>query len=168
MPMKILCLAATVAGTVALLVPSSQVAAQATIHHNAPAVHFDEEERHHISVFTGATDIINHAESAFTLGIDYEFRINRLVGLGFIAERAFGDIDATTLFAVTDIHLWRGLVTQLGAGFESSHGETYFAARIGALYEIEISGGFTFAPQFHYDFSEEDSLVFGLSIGRAF
>ncbi len=166
--MKPTCLMTAIIGLAlaTLLMPAAT--AQSGGHHTTSTVHFNEDERHHISVFAGGTDIAGESETAVTLGIDYEYRINRLLGLGFIAERAFGDIDSTTLFVVTDIHLWRGLVTQLGAGAEISHGETYFAARIGALYEFEVSDGFTFAPQLHYDFSEEDSLVFGISIGRAF
>jgi len=157
------------AATVAFsLLHAPLATAQSGEHHSASTVHFDKGERHHISVFAGGTDITGESETAFTLGVDYEYRVNRILGLGFIAERAFGEIDSTTLFAVADIHLWRGLVTQLGTGVEISHGNTYFAARLGALYEFEVGEGFTLAPQLHYDFSEEDSLVFGISIGRAF
>lgn len=166
--MKPLCLIAAIIGVALLTLPTPAATAQSGVHHTTSTIHFDQDERHHISVFAGGTDITGESETAFTLGIDYEYRVNRLLGLGFIAERAFGDIDSTTLFAVTDIHLWRGLVTQLGVGAEISHGETYFAARIGALYEFEVGEGFTLAPQLHYDFSEDDSLVFGISIGRAF
>ena len=41
--------------------------------------------------------------------------------------------------------------------------------RIGTIYEFELGGGFTLAPQVHYDFSDgEDAFVFGAAFGRAF
>ena len=132
-------------------------------------VEFDEEKRHHLSTLIGGSYIDSADETVFTLGVDYEYRVNRLLGFGFVAEQAFGDIDATTLLAVTDIHVWRGLAFQVGPGVEFVDDETYAVGRLGALYEIELEGDFTIAPQVHYDFSEgEDAIVFGIAIGRAF
>lgn len=132
-------------------------------------VEFHEDKRHHLSALIGGSYIDAADETVFTLGVDYEYRINPLLGVGFVAEQAFGDIDATTLLAVTDIHVWRGLAFQVGPGVEFVDDETLAVGRFGALYEIEFEGRFTISPQIHYDFSEgEDAVVFGIAIGRAF
>ncbi len=131
-------------------------------------VEFDEARRHHLSLVTAGTNIPEENETAFTIGLDYEYRANRLLGFGFVAEHAFEAVDATTVLAVADIHLWRGLAIQVGPGIEILDGDVVAAGRIGALYEIEIGEHFTLSPQVHYDISEEDGIVFGVSIGRNF
>ena len=126
----------------------------------------------HLSLVVAASD--DREETAATLGLDYEYRANALLGVGFVAEYAFEEIDATTLLAVVDIHLWRGLVIQTGPGVEFVHGggeedaEQEFAFRVGALYEIE-QGHFPFSPQLHYDYTTgADSIVFGGAFGFGF
>ncbi len=131
-------------------------------------VEFHEDRRHHVSLVVAGTSIPTEDETAFTLGGDYEYRVNRLIGLGFVAEHAFEDVGATTLLAVADIHVWRGLAIQAGPGIEIIDGDAVAAGRIGALYEFELGGGATLAPQLHYDISEEDGVVFGVAFGRAF
>lgn len=131
-------------------------------------VEYNEQTPHHFSVLTGGTDILDEGLTGFTLGGDYEYRINRLLGLGVVLEHAFGAIDATTILGVTDVHIWKGFVVQLGAGVEFIDREEYFVARVGALYEFEFDGGYTIAPQVHYDISHKDSLVFGTSYGVTF
>lgn len=131
-------------------------------------VEFNEEERHHLSIITGGSALTGESESAFTLGLDYEYRISRLIGVGIVAEQAFGDLDATTLLAVADIHVWRGFAFQVGPGVEFIDNESHFVARLGALYEFEFGEGYTVSPQVHYDFSTEDTIVFGLAFGVAF
>ncbi|MEP1229509.1 MAG: hypothetical protein ABJG88_02420 [Litorimonas sp.] len=144
----------------------------AAIPHHAFAqidVEFDEEKPHHLSIFTGGSYIDEADKTVFTLGVDYEYRLTPLIGLGFVAEQAFGEIDATTLIAVADIHLWKGLAIQVGPGIEFVDNETFAVGRIGALYEVEFEHEFTISPQLHYDISGgENAIVFGLAVGKAF
>ena len=127
------------------------------------------EKPHHLSVVIGATHVPKADETGFTLGVDYEYRLNRTLGLGFVAEHAFGPIDSTTLLAVADIHVAGGLAIQAGPGVEFLHGESFFVTRLGALYELEVGEDFTVSPQLHYDFSaHEDAIVFAIAIGKAF
>jgi hypothetical protein len=122
---------------------------------------------HHLSlVVAGTTD---DEETAFTLGVDYEYRLTQLLGLGAVVEYAFEDIDALTLLGVADVHVWRGLAIQTGPGVEFIGGESpEFVYRIGALYEFEIES-FTLAPQVHYDATTgEDAVVYGISVGFSF
>ena len=133
------------------------------------AVDEADEGSHHLSVISGLTYVEEADETAYTLGIDYEYRVSELLGVGFVAERAFGDVDATTLLAVADFHLTEGLAMQVGPGIEFAEGEEFAVGRFGVLYEFELGGGFTISPQAHYDLSElEDAFVFVIGMGRAF
>ena len=131
-----------------------------------------EEHPHHISLLVAGTD--DDEETAFTLGVDYEYRVSEFLGLGAVLEYATEDIDATTALVVADLHIWRGLAIQTGPGVERIDGddgnsdETEAIYRIGALYELEV-GRYTVSPQIHYDFSSgEDAVVFGLAFGFSF
>ena len=131
----------------------------------------EEEGPHHLSIIAGATIIdAQESESAFTLGLDYEYRVSDRLGLGVVVEHAFGPIESTTLLAVADIHLWKGLAIQTGPGVEFiDDKEEAFVLRLGALYEWELGDGFTVSPQVHYDFSDaEDAVVVAIGFGRAF
>jgi len=125
----------------------------------------------HLSLFLGNTHLQVPGESdedAFTLGIDYEYRVSKRIGVGGVAEYAFGGLDATTLLAAVDVHLYKGAVMQLGLGVEFVDDQTNELGRVGILYEFEFSE-ITVSPQFHFDVtSAEDSLVFGLAVGRNF
>jgi len=155
-------------GFIALFMCFSPVFAMAQID-----VEYEEEHPHHGSVVVAGTSVLSADETAFTLGVDYEYRVNELIGVGGVVEYAFGDIDALTLLAVADVHLWRGLAMQIGPGVEfvddGEETETFAIGRIGALYELEFGEGYTISPQFHYDISNgEDAIVFGVALGLAF
>jgi len=130
-----------------------------------------EKHPHHLSVITGGTH--DHDETAFTLGLDYEYRVNRLLGLGTVAEYAFHHLDSWTILAVADVHVWRGLALQTGPGIEivdedEGH-EEEFVYRAGLLYEFELPRRFTVSPQVHYDVGTGiNALVFGLAVGVNF
>lgn len=132
------------------------------------AIAGDLTHRNHLSVLTGGTHIPHVDATAWTLGLDYEYRVNHPLGLGMVVEHAFGELDATTVLAVADIHLRRGLVLQVGPGIEFIDGHSTLVGRVGALYEFEFSNHFTISPQLHYDVSRENSIVFGLAAGMSF
>ena len=138
---------------------------------NENPTHQDEHHlphgRHHISLFLGATDL--EGSTGFTQGIDYEYRVNKVLGLGGVAEYALGGIEAWTILAVADIHLNSGLILQVGPGFEHGEEEDVFVARLGALYEFEF-GKYTISPQVHFDdhAGSEDAVVYGIAFGFSF
>ncbi|MCG8414312.1 MAG: hypothetical protein MI746_08850 [Pseudomonadales bacterium] len=127
------------------------------------------EAPHHLSVLLGDTHIDGEGDNA-TIGIDYEYRISELTGLGFVLEHAFGDLEATTLLAVADIHLHEGWVMQIGPGYEWEEEEDTFVGRIGILYEFEWENGFTLSPQLHWDYHDgsHNAFVAGFALGFAF
>ena len=140
------------------------------------------EHPHHVSALVAGTYVGEEEgddESAFTLGFDYEYRLNQRLGLGVVAERAFDPIEATTVLAVADIHLWQGLCVQVGPGVEVIDAEApperprpdddeLFVLRLGMLYELEFER-FTFSPQLHFDKTDEaEAWVLGGAFGFAF
>ena len=135
--------------------------------------HHRNDHPHHLSVFVGETEFEGDKDkSGFTLGIDYEYRVNDLIGLGTVAEYAYGDIDALTVLAVADIHITHRFIIQTGPGYEwvdNNSKDNSWVYRVGALYEFNL-GRFTVSPQAHWDFHDatDDALVLGLAVGMAF
>lgn len=122
----------------------------------------------HLSVFTGNTDFSEHG-SGLTLGIDYEYRVSPLLGLGSVIEYAYGSLDALTVLAVADIHVTEQFIVQVGPGFEHSSEHDFAVTRLGALYEYRYHG-YTVSPQLHvdYHFGHSSSVVAGLALGFDF
>ena len=133
-------------------------------------LHYQAHGPHHLSVFFGVTEIDEEElDTAFTLGLDYEYRVSRLLGVGAVTEHAFGALDATSVLAVVDVHIVQGFALQVGTGVEFSSEDDVAIGRVGGLYETAF-GAYTVAPQIHDDIHDKhkDALVFGLALGRAF
>ena len=125
-----------------------------------------KEEPHHLSMLVAGT--FEQVEAAPSIGVDYEYRLNPFLGIGAVAERAFGEIETTTLIGAADLHFTDHLIAQIGPGIEFVRGEQEPMFRIGMLYEFE-QHGYTISPQLHYDWtSGEDAIVFGLAFGVGF
>ena len=123
---------------------------------------------YHLSVVLADTHINGEGNNP-TVGIDIEYRASQLLGLGAVLEYAWGELDATTVLAVADIHLHDGWVVQVGPGFERRGGEDVFVSRVGLLYEFEWDN-LTLSPQLHWDYhdGEEDAVVAGFAFGFSF
>ena len=123
---------------------------------------------HHLSVLVANTHASGEGNSP-TVGLDYEYRVNALLGVGAILERAGGKLNATTMLAVADIHFRSGLIMQVGPGFERSHHDSIFVTRLGVLYEFEVEN-FTISPQLHWDYhnGESNTIVAGAAFGFSF
>lgn len=124
--------------------------------------------RHHLSLLLADTHVSGEGDNP-TLGVDYEYRVNELVGVGAILEKAYGELDATTLLAVADIHFQNGLIVQVGPGFERKDDESVLVARLGVLYEFEFEN-LTLSPQLHWDYHqhEPNAVIAGAAFGVAF
>ena len=70
---------------------------------------------HHLSILLEDTRIDGEGDNS-TFGIDYEYRVSPLIGLGAVIEHAYGELDATTLLALADIHIYEGFTMQVGRG----------------------------------------------------
>ena len=136
--------------------------------HTPTSSHHKGEHRHHLSFLIGGTSVLQASHTGFTYGIDYEYVLTSRLGVGLIVERAEGDVDATSLFAVADIHVTDALVVQVGPGIEFEGGEEIAVGRFGAYYEFD-AGPITISPTVSYDVSEkDDAIIFGILIGRKF
>jgi len=123
--------------------------------------------KNHVALFLGVVD--EHAETAFSLGLDYERRFSRLFGIGILTHYAFGDVRSFALAAPIFLHATDRLKFSLAAGFEDAdHEDRETLIRLGVEYAFEV-GRLTIAPMFAVDFVEdEEILVLGVNIGRGF
>ncbi len=143
-----------------LAAPAGAAASEGEVH--------GDGHRHHVSLLIGGTTVPEADHTGVTYGIDYEYVLTHRFGVGVIVERAEGEIDATSVFAVTDIHLTPAFVLQLGPGVEFEGGEEIAVGRFGAYYEFDI-GPITVAPTVSYDLSEKnDAVIYGILLGRKF
>lgn len=147
--------------------------------HTAPLTRGGHAAHHanHLSALAGTT--AHSGDTASTYGLDYEYRLGNLIGIGAVAEHAVAPIEATTLLAVADVHVWRALAVQTGPGAELLHDphavsadamQVRFVYRVGLLYEFAL-GRTTISPQLHYDLAPgatADSVVAALAFGMGF
>lgn len=132
------------------------------------AGHHWQSAPHHLSALVGTTYTKDHG-NAFTLGIDYEYRVSDFLGVGIVAEYAYEDLDAYTYLLVADLHITHNFIAQIGPGVEFHGSHKMEVVRLGFLYEFEASG-FTLSPQLHYDYhrNHKSAVVAGLAIGVSF
>ena len=130
--------------------------------------HHWQSTPHHLSALVGTT-YTKECGNAFTLGIDYEYRLNNFLGVGFVAEYAYEDLVAYTYLLVADLHITNHFIAQIGPGLEFHGSHKMEVARLGLLYEFEMAG-FTVSPQLHYDYHQnhKSAVVAGLAIGMSF
>nr|WP_232363653.1 hypothetical protein [Alteromonas mediterranea] len=130
--------------------------------------HHWQSTPHHLSALVGTT-YTKECDNAFTLGIDYEYRLNDFLGVGFVAEYAYEDLDAYTYLLVADLHITNHFIAQIGPGLEFHGSHKMEVARLGLLYEFEMAG-ITVSPQLHYDYhrNHKSAVVAGLAIGMSF
>ena len=107
--------------------------------------HHWQSTPHHLSALVGTT-YTKECGNAFTLGIDYEYRLNNFLGVGFVAEYAYEDLVAYTYLLVADLHITNHFIAQIGPGLEFHGSHKMEVARLGLLYEFEMAG-FTVSPQ---------------------
>ncbi len=181
----------------AAITPLANTALSAEHHNASDAVHaYVEYGRHHLSSFAGLTHVDGGDYN--TGSLEYEYRINGIIGVGAVAEHAGGEFNADSYMATLDVHPFEsGMIFQFGVGKEFrtvKHGvephaadevhagaahdidsaetekeERITVARAGLLYEYEF-GRFTLAPQVHWDYHhhEANSIVYGVSAGVNF
>lgn len=128
-----------------------------------------EETPHHLSLLLGITGFASSGGTGLTFGVDYEYALTPSAGLGVVLERADGDIEATSLFAVADIHLTEQWVLQVGPGIEWGEEEDVGAFRLGGYFEMEVHE-WTLSTTLAYDIAdgEDDTYVLGVLLGFKF
>jgi hypothetical protein len=144
-----------------LLIASSPVLAEEASTDETP-----EDKKNTVSLILGAT-FESRRDNGFTVGLEYERRLNATVGLGVIGEHVFGDLDFTIVVLPVFFHSgpWKFLV---GPGIEDGETSSEFMVRFGGAYEFEV-GGWIFSPGVDLDLVDGDLVsVFGVVIGKPF
>jgi hypothetical protein len=131
------------------------------------AADHEVERKHHLAVFLGDTHTEDD-EDAFTMGLDYEYRVAPVFGIGALGEYAGGNIESGVIGAPLSLHPYGGVRLVAMPGVEITEEHTNFLFRLGIGYEFELER-WTIAPEFNADFVESDTnLVFGVSVGLGF
>ena len=112
----------------------------------------EEFHRHNVAVFLG--DSFEANENGITAGLDYEFRINRLFGVGGFIDRAWGDFNSTLAGGAVFLHPWKELTLMSGVGSEREAGESKFAGRVGVGYEFPLTEHLALSPWAYLDLLE--------------
>ena len=126
-----------------------------------------ETHPHHVAVFIGGSDTEVDG-SGFTIGLDYEYRLSKLFGVGAMVEYADIDHSAWIIGVPFVLHPWKGLRLQAMPGVEFIDDHSNFLFRAGIGYDIPV-GDWSLTPSFNVDFvSGHENLIFGVAIGRSF
>jgi hypothetical protein len=134
--------------------------------HGLSEEHHGEGGSHHLSLFLGST--YKHEESSFTVGGDYEYRANKLFGVGALLDYAGGPARDTIFGVPVFAHVTEQFKGLVAPGIEIHDGETEFLLRFGAMYDFEV-GEYTVAPALNFDFTKgHDAIVWGANFGRHF
>lgn len=180
--------------TIVLIAISIALNAQHDAHHDS---HHDKEHhkdhhsdhqihKHHIAIFGGAGTNFKHHTTEPAMGIDYEYRINNLVGLGGVAEVEFASDPAYLVSIPLFFHPANGLKIYAGPAIASTfqhHASTpndlhagdqieaerelQFGGRIGAAYDFTF-GKITVGPTVNCAFAKTTALIYGINFGIGF
>jgi hypothetical protein len=136
-----------------------------------------EFHRHHMALILGNTQN-DGSESGLSVGLDYEYRFNKWMGTGGLAEYAGGDFKHLLLFVPLYIHPYKDWLFVVAGGTEihkehEGHDEDKrtrdWVVRTGVAYHFPFGEKYTIAPEFNVDFSENETLfVYGIAIGVGF
>jgi hypothetical protein len=125
-----------------------------------------EYEKNMLNVLVGVTEE-GRRDNGVTLGLEYERRLSKSLGVGAVAEHVFGDIGVSVYAVPLFFHTgrWKFLVAP---GIETGDFGTEFLVRIGGDYAFHV-GDWEIAPGLDVDFVDGDQvLVLGLAIGKGF
>lgn len=161
-------------------------------HAEATVAEHEEHEfhRHHLSVFLGATtadvelggeggEAGTESEGGETsgetktqtdgsIGLDYEYRLNRAWGLVVGFEWVGGDTRQWMAGLGAMLHPVTGLKLLAGPGVERHEGEEEFLFRLGAMYDFGL-GSWSLTPAINVDFLDgEQAYVYGIYFGKGF
>jgi hypothetical protein len=124
---------------------------------------------HHVGLFLGNTQ--DGEKHGFSVGLDYEYRLHDLVGIGALGEYAGGDFDHWVFGVPVLLHPYKGLVLKLtpGVEYKNTTSKSKFLVRTGMAYSFHLTDTWTLAPELSVDFVDEETvLVYGVSVGLGF
>lgn len=149
-----------------VLCPSAVWSAEDTGHGRLP--------HHHVALFGGGgveTESGHSSRAGFAFGLAYEYRFRENWGVGAavdaLGQNTSRDASVAVPVSFHPTEHWRLFA---GPGVEFTEHRNEFLIRLGAGYEIPLTGNWTLAPEFYADFVEGGKRVFtgGLAIGYEF
>ena len=152
--------------TASILFTAGSIAAAEEDHGKSHHFH-----KNHFALFLGTTQPADHsgiADAAFTVGIDYERRLNRRIGVGFLADVVTGGNREFLVGLPMFLHVGKRAKFQLAPGWHkvAEGQEKGLVWRTGFLWDFEV-GKNTVSPSIYYDITEHDNLfVVGVGIGK--
>jgi hypothetical protein len=128
---------------------------------------------HVVGLFAGVTKDA-HDEIDATVGVEYEFRLIEMLGLGAVYETTpeahHGD-GVSVYLASVYLHPYAGLRLGLGIGEEKvhgSHGSTEDLLRVSLAYDFHVAG-FGVAPTINIDRVDDENIeVYGIAFSKGF
>ena len=147
--------------------------------HTKEHAHFHKQ---HLALFAGATSNFTHTSTDLSIGIDYEYRLNHLFGLGLAGEyiaTGTGEIIAGVPFFIHPANGLKFTAAPLLIFIDEHHEEetdhheeetgkeAKFALRAGAGYSFHF-GKISVGPTINFDIGDSKALVYGVSIGIGF
>jgi hypothetical protein len=126
-----------------------------------------EEGRNELGLYLGWT--ASGSEGGFSVGIDYEHRLNQRFGIGCTVEHTGSDFRENIIAISFNWHPWKELKLFAAPGLEIEDDETGALLRLGFEYGFGIGKGFEIAPGVAFDFTEDEhATVIGAVISRKF
>lgn len=121
-----------------------------------------EESKNELSVFAGAA---SNSRTAFAIGLDYQHKFNKIVGLGALIDYTVPDIGSLLIGPAVFLHAWHFEIT-LAPCAEFIGEDVTGVFRAGLAYEVELSK-FSLSPSVYFDTERdgEETFVYGLSFG---
>ncbi len=138
-----------------------------TAEHESATAHAESHQYHPnmLGLFLGET--FEGREEAFTIGLEYERRINKSFGVGAFAEYVSGDLDFW-LYGVPFAYHTGPWKLYVAPGVEDGEHGSEFLVRVGGEYAFEV-GEFEISPQLNLDFVDSEEVwVLGVVIGKSF
>lgn len=145
------------------------------------ADHDNHHNKHHIALFNGLTTNLDHETTGYALGIDYEYSISDLIGIGFIGEYVFSGEGEFIIGVPIFFHPTGGLklgVAPIGVYAESHHDDHHdhdhgiekewnMGVRLNTAYSTHI-GKLSAGPSISLDITNTTAVVYGITVGVGF
>ena len=118
-----------------------------------------------LSLFAGITD--DRGDNVFSMGLDYEYHLSELIGVGGLLDVAGGDVRSFVVGVPVFVHPVGGLLLLAAPGVEHQNdGSNEFLIRIGVGWEFEVGERFVLTPILNVDFVDGDKVyVYGVAFG---
>lgn len=159
---------------------SAQEHTDKTLHNEI--IHSHHPHKHHVALFNGATTNLDHETTAYTVGLDYEYRFSKIVGATLLGEYVAASSSEIIAGAGLLFHPYKGLkiVTapmvlfaeessdeEHATNIEKDDKQATFAFRFSVAYDFYV-GNFSIGPVINYDLGETNSINYGVAVGIGF